>query len=749
MQKSEEAYAGFLTRLLAFLVDILIASVLIEGVLYQFPPESVRFWAGIMLVLYFALAIHFWEATPGAKLFGIRIVSDSGNRLSLMQALLRTVVSLLPFMLYLYWRGVQHQASVAPSPVVQMLPQLLYILPPFVMLFNRKCQMLHDMAARSVVLDVVRTNETNTETGRGIGWFRRAIRLAGALVVIVVGGYVLLYTSVFFMLGKRQHDAYNASFHTHFATNDYNDTTIRFYQKELERYSREFVDAEGMYAIFAADVKRDLALGCIEAALHEHNETEWLEMGSAFRKDARNKAADTEAKIKKAKANEAWMGHHFYDYDLNSVDDIEEQVANPWEPQKNADTCRAKMSAERMYLRFMARYIPDRQRELERDEGEARTAQTSGLLNKAFYEKEAAKTRHWLALIKQKFPEAFREAEEVQRAERKREAAQKEKRRHRIAASKSEALWRYAERRSLLPPGYFKDVNANIFNDRGETPLIVAAKRRNESFIESLEDAIVDVHLKDRKGKTAYDYIRAKIGDANGDLAARRTYGALRVLETRQLVRGRARIVSYSYGNVSDRLEIAIKGEKCSAFDFPKRVTCKSLKPPSKHSIFEAIKHKENRRFDRLLKGLDDLSIKNKAGYTPLWASIHYDNMYALERLLDAGADIYEFDQFGLKMPLYWAAMTNNVKLLKILLAHGADVNSTNRFGDVALSTAMYKCNNFEAIKILLAHGADPYQKDKRGRTVFEKKPVFCKKSEDIKKMKRLLREGAKAVHQE
>jgi len=301
-------------------------------------------------------------------------------------------------------------------------------------------------------------------------------------------------------------------------------------------------------------------------------------------------------------------------------------------------------------------------------------------------------------------------------------------------------LWKSAKTGAVDGINYFKGLDANIKNEEGQTPLMIAVKNGYTDVVRSLDVAIVNVQEEDYAGKTAYDYIQIPTSREE-DMYSRRMYGALRTLEVYQIIRGKAKIVQYSYKNDTDILKITIKGAKCDDFLFPEKTECTSLKTPSKHAIFQAIKSKDNAEFDRLLPTVDDLSIRNKSKYTPLWASIHYKNYYALEQLLDAGADMYELDQFDLKTPVYWATMTNNTKLLKILLKHGADVNSKDVFGSLALSTWAFKCNNFEAIKILLDNGANPNLKDKRGKTVFDEEPSFCKNKENIEKMKQLLKE--------
>ena len=431
-------YAGFWTRFLAFVIDIVLISLIISVMKLTMIP----FVGFVLIWLYFALSISRWGTTAGGKLLGIEFYSEEGNRLSFLKASLRWFVSMLPFIIYQLLREMQHTMSPPPSPEVQMLPQLIFILAPFVMFLTRKRQMLHDMAVKSIVVDVnkasIKAKEHQTvKTGedfppKPIYYGRMAIRIVGVVLFLIMGGYVVLYTSVFYKLGKAKTEAYNQSFHTAYQTENFNDSRILFYQKELERYSKDFIEAEGMYDIFAADVKRDLALNCIKVALKEHNVTDWIDMGDAFRKNARNKFANNETTIKKAKANEDWMGRHFYDYDLNDVNHIEDQIANVWEKDKNKETCDALMPVEKMFeQRFMPSYIANREEATGRYRWELAHAKSGSYPKPSFYREQVATQTAWLKTLKLHNPEAVRILSEhkAEEARQKREAeAKREKR---------------------------------------------------------------------------------------------------------------------------------------------------------------------------------------------------------------------------------------------------------------------------------------------------------------------------------
>ena len=355
---NEVKYAGFWVRLLAFIVDIFVVSFLMSvmskiGSMEKFPIIVI-----LILWLYFTISINRWGTTTGGKFLGIRIYTEEMNNLSFLKASVRVIVSIMPFVLYQYLRGMQHMMSPAPSPEVQMLPQLIFILLPFIMFFTKKRQMLHDIVAKCIVIDVNKKVQVDDISPNKILYRgRMVIRIIGVVLFLIVGGYVLLYTSVFYMLGKQSSNSYNNSFHIKYETKDYNNTKIIFYKKELELYSKEFIEAEGMYEIFESDVKKDLALGCIRYFIKREGSDNWLDEGATHRVSARNMYANTEDKIKKAKKKSDYMGHHFYTFDLNMVNHIEDEITQVWS-DKNDSICENKLPANELYEIFIKKYIP-------------------------------------------------------------------------------------------------------------------------------------------------------------------------------------------------------------------------------------------------------------------------------------------------------------------------------------------------------------------------------------------------------
>ncbi len=395
---NEVKYAGFWVRVLATVIDGLILYIPITIIEKIFGEES---WITIILIAilwwqYTALMLSSsWKATLGKKVLGLEVLTTDFERLTFKKASVRFLYSLISY---------------------------FFILPVFMMFFNNKKQTFHDYFAKTVLIDSVAINATRVEAYEDNTdnipkkenksyKISKAIRIIGIIIITPVILYALYlfaaFALVYGLLYTNKTKEYNNSFQTNYTTNDYNDSRIIFYKKELQEYSKDFIEAESMYNIFEADVKKDLALNCIEYFLREHNETNWIDQGSNFRKNARNKYANTDEKIEKAKENEDYMGKHFYDYDLNDVNHIEDEIADVWGENTNKDTCQKNLSSEKMYEMFIVKYIKNRQEALERDILESKSVKKGDFPNKEFYIKEIEQTKEWLDILYKEYPDFF------------------------------------------------------------------------------------------------------------------------------------------------------------------------------------------------------------------------------------------------------------------------------------------------------------------------------------------------------
>ncbi|MCK5536540.1 MAG: ankyrin repeat domain-containing protein, partial [Bacteroidales bacterium] len=472
-------------------------------------------------------------------------------------------------------------------------------------------------------------------------------------------------------------DRYNASFHTQYDTNDFNDSRIIFYNKELEKYSQEFVNADGMYDIFAADTKRDLALNCIQASLKEHNVSEWIEAGSNFRINARNKYALTEETMIKAKKNSNYMGQHFYDYDLNDVNDIENNIASIWDNNKNKNTCDKLVPASKLFDMFMVRYIPNREETLHSYQQSYTYAKPTGVPNKSFYKKEIDKIIQWLHTLHAKYPNIEQKIAELKIEKAKEAQKLREKKKKKAIERKIELTWLAAEENNLYTGGYYRNVDLNFRNDKGQTPLMLAIENGFIKVIEQFSKGKMDVSLKDNQGKTAFDYIKHATNNEER-IESNMMYKALQLLEIKQIIKGKTYIKESSYDENKKIWRIKIKGSKCSTFTFPDYTECDVKKDAVNHPIFKAIKSKDNSSFDRLLTTVD-INIKDPWNQSLLWIAMLYHNVYAVDKILENGVDINQSDNMNQSTPLKYALSKKDIELLKILLKYGVDTKSKDK----------------------------------------------------------------------
>ena len=513
---NEIKYAGYFSRLAAAIIDYSA----IFFIFNMFTNIGFNFSFGISTVaiififwLYFAFTVSKWQGTIGNLILGIKIKSaDSGKRLSLLHSSIRFFLSIVPFIIYEIIRTYQHSLYPQPSMILQQLPQLIYLLAPMVMFFAPKKQMLHDLAVHSVVIN------DNTKSNKPINYLRLIIIVVVLLVFGASFARVAIYTATFAMFYHYKQQNYDASFHTKYNTHDYNDTNIIFYKNELEKYQKDFINAQGMYDIFAADTKSELAQSCIEVLVQEHNNSSWIEEGSAFYKNARNKYATSEELIKKAKANEDYLGAHFYDYDMNDVNDIEKKYIDPFDINKSKNICNNKVNIESVYNnKFIPEYIKNREENLKSDEEDIKTAPEYGTLNKSFYKRNIKIDKkllnqlydHYPKFLEQKKIREKKEKEFQQKLEKEmQEALLEQKKEKEEAYQKDLKNFSYPifamivhNKNKDLDKLISKGTQNNVKGANGVTPIFAAISYHNIHAIKALLDAGVDTNQVNRYGE--------------------------------------------------------------------------------------------------------------------------------------------------------------------------------------------------------------------------------------------------------
>ena len=96
--------------------------------------------------------------------------------------------------------------------------------------------------------------------------------------------------------------------------------------------------------------------------------------------------------------------------------------------------------------------------------------------------------------------------------------------------------------------------------------------------------------------------------------------------------------------------------------------------------------------------------LRGPDGSTPLQWAVYRQDAAEVKRLLKAGANVAEANNYG-ATPMQMAATLGNTGILKLLLDAGANADSPNADGQTALM-AVARTGDVEAAKLLLKHGA-------------------------------------------
>jgi len=174
MLVSEKTPPSIWRRIVAYLFDFFVLfSILIslQGVAYLvghgFPYRLLNTGVRIELWVFLSISLPVWlyfalsessshQATFGKRLFGLQVMNKVGNRIGFGQAVLRTVIKLIPWELThlslmlpipLWW---DPQPGLRPGIVVVYILIGIYLVTMFL---NKRRQSVHDLIAQTMVVD--------------------------------------------------------------------------------------------------------------------------------------------------------------------------------------------------------------------------------------------------------------------------------------------------------------------------------------------------------------------------------------------------------------------------------------------------------------------------------------------------------------------------------------------------------------------------------------------------------------------
>ncbi|MEV5746282.1 RDD family protein [Actinoallomurus sp. NPDC052308] len=134
-------------RLVARIIDILIVGVPIGlGATELFPRETAQrvvapIAFAVVFFLYEVVQLAVWGRTVGKRLTGLRVVSVTGRRPTVVQALIRAAIYALP-------------PAARPVPILNVLAGIFWLVENGLVFEGSYRQALHDRLAGTLVIDV-------------------------------------------------------------------------------------------------------------------------------------------------------------------------------------------------------------------------------------------------------------------------------------------------------------------------------------------------------------------------------------------------------------------------------------------------------------------------------------------------------------------------------------------------------------------------------------------------------------------
>ena len=348
-------YAGFWIRFFAFIIDALILAIPMKVIESIVDMEE---WFGIiisMLVLwaYYGYLLYRWRGTVGKRLLGLEVLNYDLTPITLQRASFRFVYSLLTYTVAFAPLSMLIVLAFVDSSVIYGL-YLILLLPILMIFMTDKKQVLHDYFAKTIVVDVGYMLKHKDFINKQNKKVQIYIMTFLAIVILIILGYGVYELNSFSSFPKDKALERDNSYHITYKTNNYNDDKIIFYQKELDKYSKEFIDAEEMYDIFRSRVKYGISLDCIGYFLQKHTNT-WSDNYNGMRRNARNKYANSSEMIKKAKANEDYLFRYEDVYQLNRINRITDEYII--QKDNNQSVCEQTQDVESIYKKVIKKYL--------------------------------------------------------------------------------------------------------------------------------------------------------------------------------------------------------------------------------------------------------------------------------------------------------------------------------------------------------------------------------------------------------
>ncbi len=202
------------------------------------------------------------------------------------------------------------------------------------------------------------------------------------------------FTYIFIPDNDKLYERESKAYKTFYKTEDYNDSRIIAYKHALEDASKQLIDSENIYDTFEADMKRQIALQCIENFIKEHNTTKKHERDTQlyhFKRNARNHYARTEKLIKKSMKSEKFLQK------INNIISIPNDGYYLTSPDVGIEnSCKNELPVDVIYKKFMPFYIKGQESKLDN----LRIRAITDYSVKKYHKRQ----KKWLQTLHEKYP---------------------------------------------------------------------------------------------------------------------------------------------------------------------------------------------------------------------------------------------------------------------------------------------------------------------------------------------------------
>ena len=254
-----------------------------------------------------------------------------------------------------------------------------------------------------------------------------------------------------------------------------------------------------------------------------------------------------------------------------------------------------------------------------------------------------------------------------------------------------------------------KEANPNLPDGSGATPLHIAVENKRDDIVQLLLDHGADTEIEDIRGNTAFQIASSK----------RRNESILLLLIQKGAnIEARDALKRTPLGNaiVSDspstaKFLIRHGADVNATYNLNKNLGT---------LLFEAVRREKIWAVNLLLEKGADVQARNEFGETTLYEAVQDGQESMVKMLLDHDRRIVTAVLPRWSSMLYYAMSMGNLTIVEMIIKAGADIDAQNSLGDTPLHCSMYKYlpgHTFNIVSLLLASGAQVNIKNNVGET--------------------------------